>query len=298
MIAAIKSAEDKMRRLERELNSFSKIPPLKMMKTLAIGVKKLRETVSQVRTKAESVRRQAIDPNISRIKKFESQVAKTVTRLRGLESQVQQAQRQVAEARQFTEANVRNSRVHSVVEQAARGGRNGIRPLNSALSQIDAAGRDAENRLRTVSSTLKETISLRSAIDKLNSKLNPIDKKVRDVAKVVNKKLGFKVPFTKKRVSFSVRTILESPDRVLGVALKPLTKLAKKLLSPLTKKMQFDVKPPAELARLSASLDRLKNLSLNMDAVESKLRSATDSSSLKKVESSLQQFVSKTSGIR
>jgi hypothetical protein len=296
-IALLKSAEDKMRRLERELKSFSRIPPLKMLKTLEAGLKKLRESVSRVRTKAETVRRQAIDPNISRIKRFESQVATTVTKLRGLESQVQQAQQQVTQTRQLFEANVSDSRIRSTVEQAAGAGREGLRPLNSALSQIDAIGRDAETRLRSASAKLKQAVSLRSAVDKFNRKMNPIDRKVRDLAGVVNKKLGFKVPFSKKRVSFSVRTILESPDRVLGVAVKPLTKLAKNLLSPLTKKIQFDLKPPAELARFSESLDHLKNLSLNLDAVESKLRSATESRSLTKVESGLQQFIGKTSGL-
>jgi len=269
MISSLKSAEDKMRRLEQELNSYSHIPPLKMLRTLGTGVKKLCESVTRIRTNAETVRRQAIDPNISRIKRFEAQVGKTMTKLRGLESQVQQARQQVVEVRQFTESNVRNSRVSSTLEQASRGGRNTLRPLNSALSQIDSIGRDTENKLNAASSLVKRTVSLRSEIDKLNRKLAPIDRKVRDIAKVVNKKLGFKIPLTKKRGSFSVRDILESPDRILGAAVKPLTAAAKKLLKPLTKKMQFDVKPPAELARLSESLNRLQNL--NLDAFESRL---------------------------
>ena len=172
----------------------------------------------------------------------------------------------------------------------ARGSRNAFRPLRDALSQIDSTGAQAEQKLVGYGRNFDRVNGLRSPIDKLQRDLAAIDKKVRDIDRVLSKKLTLKLPF--KTIRISVRQVIQSPGKVLDVALKPLTKLANKALKPVTSKLQPNIKVPKQLAQIPQELERLKSNTLNLDRYEQKLQNVANSNSLKKFQRSMQQLAS------
>ena len=118
------------------------------------------------------------------------------------------------------------------LEQLAAGARPAVRPFNQILREIDGAGAGVEGELNAVGGQLKQLTRMKSGIDRLQRELAPIARKANDLNRVLNKSLSFKIPFG-KRVSFSVRTVIESPGKVMDIALKPLQKLAQKALQPV-----------------------------------------------------------------
>ncbi|MEP3930399.1 MAG: hypothetical protein ABJM55_17045, partial [Rhodopirellula bahusiensis] len=90
------------------------------------------------------------------------------------------------------------------------------------------------------------------------------EKTAAKLQKTLGKKLSIKIPFSKKTVSFSIRDILEKPGKVLGVVLKPLEKLADKLLQPVLKELKLEIKAPSGIANLNSELNQLPSIEASL----------------------------------
>ena len=192
-------------------------------------------------------------------------------------------------------ARLNQQNVVDALERLSQTTRTQIAPMRQTITDIDQTGTGVESKINAFSSSVRRLLSLKSGVDKLNSKLKPIDKKAKSLAKVMDKQLGFKVPFSSKRVSFSVRKVLATPEKILKPAVKPLTKIANKLLKPLTKKVNFDIKAPKELAQIMDQIDQLSRINMNLDGSIDRLRRNTESTTIRKVEAACKQLISKRS---
>ena len=294
MIGQIRSVEDQISRLERELKSISKIPQFRLLKPVAKGVTGLKEKVESIKEKAEKLRDKKIKPAIKKMKNLEAKLAKLQTDLGYATTETASAVshinllRNFVISQQFPDIQVR------ALEAVSKATRYPVSPAQDALTEFDSACTDLENQVNTYKSHLNKLTSLKPGLDKVKAKMKPIDDKVKSIAKVLNKKLGFKIPLSKgKRVSFTVRKIIEAPGKVLDIAVKPLTKIAEKLLKPLTKNLKFDIKAPKELQQISAQLDALNRFSFNIDRPSIKLENPANTKAIENYRSELKKFSNK-----
>ena len=280
MVKRIKSIESQIYRTERQLYSFSKVPQLKMLKPAVAALKSLRSKVVAVRKKAEQVKRDAIDPAIRKIKAFEAEVYKAKQKVQGALAETNRAEQQIQTLKGYVAQYNYPRPAVSTLESLASTARVTVHPMRTTLQDVDRAGADAESKLKSYATALGSLTRLSSGLSKIQSELVPFDKKARSLDKVLSKKFRIKIPFTKKYVTFSVRSILEAPDKIAKPVVKPLTALAKKALSPLTKKLKLNIKPPKEIAEIAAKLDSLKRKVVNLANAQMKMANAAKSQAI------------------
>ncbi|MEK6236925.1 MAG: hypothetical protein N2C14_19630, partial [Planctomycetales bacterium] len=296
MIRQIKSIESQLGRMERQLASFANIPQLKMLKPLVSALRSVKSQVYSARVKADRFRREAIDPAVKKIKSFEAEVSQVASRIRQAELETDRAKLQLAQV--SAEVTRLGNKEHAVrsLESLARATRSTIRPLRVFLTDVDNAGADAERKINTYASGLSAVTRLKPGLSKLQADLSPIDKKARDLDRTLSKRLSFKIPFTKKTVSFTVRQVIESPGKILKIALKPLTAISKKILRPFAGKFKINLKAPPQIAQLSKQFDSLRGRALNMDAAHRKLNAAARSQAATAYRSALNRLIVMTVG--
>lgn len=294
MIKQIRSVEDQIGRLEKQLSTLSKIPQLKMLKPLVSSLKSLKGQVNKIRVKADKVRKEKIDPAIKKIKDFEYEVSKVSSQVKAAEVETIAAKKQLLQMKNYVTANGYKRYQVSALESFAQTAKYAASPMRKALSEIDSTSADAESKINAYAQALSAVAKLKSGVDKIKSDLAPIDKKARDLDRVLSKRISFKIPFSKKRVSFTVRQVLESPGKIIGVAVKPLTSIAKKLLSPLTKKFKINIKAPSELREIEAKLASLQNKILNLDSAQNKFRQNAKSQAITKYRAVMSKLKSMT----
>lgn len=292
MVKKIKSVESQISRIEKQLSSFSKVPQLRMLKTVVSALGKVRAKVYSIRKQAEKVKRNAIDPTIQKIKSFEAEVYKVKQQVQYAISETNRAEQKINELKGYVASSNYPRPAVAALETLARGTRATVHPLRQMLYDIDKAGYDAEVKMNSFTKSLSSVTRLGSGLDKVQRDLAPIDKKARDLDKVLSKRFTLKIPFSKKRVSFTVRQILESPGKVVDVLLKPFTALAKKALSPLTKKLQFNIKAPREIEELISKLNSLQNKVVNLANAQAKMANAAKSRAISSYRTAMKKISS------
>ena len=90
--------------------------------------------------------------------------------------------------------------------------------------------------------------------------------------KVLSTRIAIKI--LNKNIGFTVRQVLESPGKVLDVALKPLQKAADKALEPVLSKLHIQIQVPPEIADLPKKFDSLKSVNDVADAPIAKVENA------------------------
>lgn len=295
MIKQIRTVEDQIGRLEKELNSLSKIPQLKMLKPLVSSLKSLKGQVNKIRVKADKVRKEKIDPAIKKIRDFEADVSKVASQVKAAEMETIAAKKQLSQMKSYVAANGYKNYHVSALEAFSQTAKYAAMPMRKALGEIDSNSADAESKINSYAKALSAVAKLKSGVAKIKSDLAPIDKKARDLDRVLSKRISFKIPFKKKKVSFTVRQVIESPGKIIGIAVKPLTAIAKKLLSPLTKKFKINIKAPSELREIEAKLASLQNKVLNLDRAQNKFRQDAKSQAIGKYRTAMIKLKSMTS---
>lgn len=291
MIGQIKPVEDQISRLELEIRSISKIPQFRMLKPVAKGVTNLKENVAKIREKAEKLRDDKIKPAIKKMKNLEAKLAKLKTGLNLAATETAYAVNHINLLRNFVISQKYPEIQVRTLEALSKTTRYPVSPAQKALYEFDSACADLEKQVNAYKAHMAKLTSLKPGLDKVRSKMKPIDDKVKGIAKVLSKKLGFKIPLSKKEVSFTVRQVIEAPGKVLDIALKPLTKIAEKLLKPLTKNLKFDIKAPKELQKISVQLDAINRFSLNLDRPSMKFDSPVNTKAIENYRAALKKFV-------
>ena len=91
--------------------------------------------------------------------------------------------------------------------------------MHQDLTSFDSACGDIEPKLNQYSKLVTNLTTLQSGLDKLNKKLTPVDQKVAKIDNVLSTSMTFKIPFSKKKKTFtiSIRKALEMPGDVNGL---------------------------------------------------------------------------------
>ena len=226
MIDQIPPVEKQVSRLERELSSISKIPQFKLLKPVAKAMTGLKGKVKTIKERAESLRDKKIKPSIKKMKSLEAKLTKLNSGLNLASHETVSAVRNVNLLRNFVISNKYPAGQVNALEALSKTTRYPVSPAQKALNEFDSACTDLENLVNTYKSMLVNLSKLKPGLEKVKTKMKPIDDKMKSIAKVLDKKLEFKIPLSKgKKVSFSVRQVIETPGKILDIAVKPLTKI-------------------------------------------------------------------------
>ena len=293
MIDQIPSVENQVARLEREVKSISKIPKFKMLDPVAKALSRLKGKITLMRKRADQIKKFKIQPAIKKMKKIEAKLTNLKSKLDHASLETVTAVGHLNSLRSFViSQNFPDIQVRAL-EALSKTTRYPVAPVKKALTEFDSACIDLEKQINTFKGHLNKLTKLKPGLDKVKNSLKPIDKKIKSIAKVLDKKLEFKIPLSKgKKVSFTVRKIIEAPGKILDIAVKPLTKAADKLLKPLTKNLKFNIKPPKEIQKISAQLDSLNRFSLNIDRPAFKLDSPVNLRAVEDYRNSIKKFSS------
>ncbi len=256
MIKTIDRLEKKVSRIKRQLDSLSKIPQLRVFRPLVKNLEQVRKQVHNLRLKADRVNRETIQPLISRLRKAERKLETKVAEVRQLAGQTQQGRQKLAQLRRFVESRGYKNREVRALESLARPIRPTVRPLRQVVSEINRSLGSADRTLATLASKLAAVSKAQRALGKLDKDLSSADKIAANLDKVLSKKLTIKFP----KFSISLRQFLEAPGKLIDLVVKPLEKLARKILAPVLRKAKFKVPVPREVTRLSGQFDKLKSV--------------------------------------
>ncbi|NQZ78635.1 MAG: hypothetical protein HRT61_21350 [Ekhidna sp.] len=297
MINRIRSVENQIVRLERELKSLSKIPQLRMLKPVAKGVASLKTNVNKIRVKAEKLRDQRIKPAIRKMKSMESKLGALNSRLELAAAETAATRRHLRMLKSFVIRQGSPQNQVDFLEALSKTLRYPVTPAKRALAEFDSACADVEAQVNQFTSLMRGLTKLSPGLDKVKKKMEPIDEKVTAIGKVLSKSMTFKNPFGKKgkkEVTISIRNVLEAPGAVLDIAVKPLMKLADKLLSPITKKLKFDMKAPEELRKISAQLDAIAKNPFSLNGPSAKFDKPANIQAIENFRLAMKRFKATT----
>ena len=128
--------------------------------------------------------------------------------------------------------------------------------LNTVLVAILTRIDHSEKAIQKIRKATDLLTPILKEIQAILNKLKVLKRGLDPIRKALEKKITVKNPF--RKFTFTIKKVLTSIDKILGVVQKPLMRLAMKVLNPLLKKLKLgvDLKIPG-LAKLRAQLDVL-----------------------------------------
>ncbi len=269
---AIADIDNRVSRIKRQIESISKIPQLRLVRPLVANLEDVRRQIHTVRLKTDKINREAIQPLIGRLKKVERKLETKVAEFRHAASQTAQTRRKVEELRSFVQSRGYQRTEVAALESLAKPARSAIHPLQQVVSQTDRSLGDVAGEFDALARPFDSVAEAKGPVQKLDRDLSPADQAARELDKVLSTRIAVKI-FT-KNIGFTVRQVLESPGKVLDVALKPLQKMADKALKPVLSKLHIQVQVPREIADLPKKFDGLKSVNDVADAPIAKVENA------------------------
>ena len=282
LLDQVRKIESQIAKVKKQIDSLAKVPPLKALRLVATGLKALQKPIVALRKKADALKKNVVEPVEKKLATCEKKVNTLAKKVENAKRQTDNAATKLGKLKSFVSMQ-RKPRATAALESLSRPAITPVRSVRSLLVELDSECAAVEAKLSNLSTTTQGALSLKQGVDKVAGKLAPIEKKANDLDKVMTKEISFKIPFSKKTVSLSVRKVLESPDKIIKIAEKPLKKMADKLLAPLKKKLNFDVKPPKELQELSKKLDSLNSMKLDLGRSMKKFTDITKSESFEQL---------------
>ncbi len=256
VVKSLDRMDQRLTTLIRRLHPYRYVPQVRTaVKVLLNNLSYLQKSIHNVRVKADQANSKVIQPLASRLRKFETQLKKPIDTLAMLAVTTNQARTKLAQAAAVAQSQ---SYARRTLEDSARQIRPTVTSLVRTASQVNAEAGSVQRKLNSFSRSLASFATMQRSLSEMDRDLAPGEKVARDLDNVLSKRLTIKLPIPPfKRVGFSVRDILEKPGKVIDIVLKPLEKLANKLLQPVIKKLHLRIKTPAGLDSLSRTLNQL-----------------------------------------
>ncbi|MEM6654396.1 MAG: hypothetical protein AAF596_01210 [Planctomycetota bacterium] len=271
MVRSLGRLDDKVKRIKRQLDSIVRIPQLRLVRPLADALGRIQGQLHSVRRQADSANRSYVQPLVAKLRSAEQKVTAKRNEVRQVASQTQQARGKLSELRGFVASRGYRRAEVSSLESLARSVRPTVRPVGAFASDLSRSLSGVDREFAAVASKLEGIARAKSAVAKLDRDLAKADKAARDLDKVLSKKVSIKFP---KKISISVRQVIEAPGKLIDIVLKPLQKLAEAALKPVLSKFQIRINMPREITALPGQMNGLRSINVNspMGKIESALR--------------------------
>ena len=292
LISTIRRLDDKVGRIYSQLKTLVRIPQLRLLKPLVENLSHVRKQVHNVRKKADQVNRDYLQPLISKLKSAEKKMEGKVKEIRNAANQTAQANRKLGEFTSYVAGRGYKRIEVQAVEALARPVGSSVNQARQSISQLDRELGNLESGFNSLTRQLSGLNKAKSAVTKLDNSLKKADKVAGDINKVLSKAITINLGF--KKFTFTVRKVIESPGKVVDVALKPLQKLASKVLAPVMKKVKIKINVPREITAMTKQMDQLRSMASNINGSISKIQRATQKKISQNFTNQLQKINSKT----
>lgn len=260
---AIRSLDRRMVKLIDRLKPYRSIPKVRTIaRTLVTNLERVQEKLHSVRKKTDQCETEVLRPSRKRLDALRTTLAQGEYKLRQISLT---AATWMANLDQAASIAQQVPAVRPILETSARASRPATRAAVGTVGEIEPMT-DAVGRLiNDVNRCFASYRVVRNSVQEANVKMKPGEEFAEKLDSVMGKKLTIRNPFNKKEVSFSVRDILEKPGEVIGIVLKPLEKMADKLLQPILSKANLEIKAPAGLNELSDQVSKIMQLDRDLN---------------------------------
>ncbi|GAB5512534.1 hypothetical protein [Rhodopirellula baltica] len=285
---AIKATDERLITLIDNLKPYTSVPKVRTIaRTLRKNLQRVQEQIHTLRKKTDKAEKDILRPAKDRLKDLEQSIL-------GGEFKLASYKKTISTWRRDLQTNA--ARANSIPGGAAafdatsRVARTTVQSIANVLTETRQSIDRVGNNLTQWNDPIRAFMTMDQSLSSFEKKLAPAEKTAAKLEKTLGKKLSIKLPFGKKTITFSIREILETPGKVLGVVLKPLEKLADKLLQPVLKELKLEIKAPSGIANLNSELNRLP-------AIEASLRREADQLQ-QQITTRLQQIIQRWSRIQ
>ncbi|MEO9593123.1 hypothetical protein [Rhodopirellula bahusiensis] len=259
---AIKATDERLKTLIDNLAPYTSIPKVRTIaRTLRKNLQRVQEQIHTLRKKTDKAEKDVLRPAKDRLRELEQSTLGGEVKLAGYRKTISSWRHDL---------QTTASRANSIPGGAAafdatsRLARPTVRSISNVLTDTRQSVDRVGKNLTQWNDPIRAFMTMDQSLDSFERKLAPAEKTAAKLQKTLGKKLSIKIPFSKKTVSFSIRDILEKPGKVLGVVLKPLEKLADKLLQPVLKELKLEIKAPSGIANLNSELNQLPSIEASL----------------------------------
>ncbi|CAD74889.1 MAG TPA: hypothetical protein DDX19_07770 [Rhodopirellula baltica] len=259
---AIKATDERLITLIDNLKPYTSVPKVRTIaRTLRKNLQRVQEQIHTLRKKTDKAEKDILRPAKDRLKVLEQSIL-------GGEFKLASYKKTISTWRRDLQTNA--ARANSIPGGAAafdatsRVARPTVQSIATVLTNTRQSLDRVGNNLTQWNDPIRAFMTMDQSLSSFEKKLAPAEKTAAKLEKTLGKKLSIKLPFGKKTITFSIREILETPGKVLGVVLKPLEKLADKLLQPVLKELKLEIKAPSGIANLNSELNRLPSIEASL----------------------------------
>ncbi|KLU03887.1 putative signal peptide and transmembrane protein [Rhodopirellula islandica] len=259
---AIKATDERLIKLIDNLKPYTSVPKVRTIaRTLRKNLQRVQEQIHALRKKTDRMEKEVLRPAKENLRELEQSIL-------GGEAKLASYRKTISVWRRDLQTNA--ARANSIpggavaFDATSRLARPTVRSISNTLTETRQSVDRVGNHLTKWNDPVRAFMTMDQSLSKFEKKLAPAEKTAAKLQRTLGKKLSIKIPFSKKTVSFSIREILEKPGKVLGVVLKPLEKLADKVLQPVLKELKLEIKAPSGTANLSSELNQLPSIEASL----------------------------------
>ncbi|MCR9208655.1 MAG: hypothetical protein NXI28_10540 [bacterium] len=259
---AIKATDERLKTLIDNLAPYTSVPKVRTIaRTLRKNLQRIQDQIHTLRKKTDKAEKDVLRPAKDRLKELEQSIL-------GGELKLASYKKTISAWRRDLQTNAARANMipggATAFDATSRLARPTVQSIANVLTETRQSIDRVGNNLTKWNDPIRAFMTMDQSLDSFEKKLAPAEKTAAKLEKTLGKKLTIKLPFGKKTITFSIREILETPGKVLGVVLKPLEKLADKLLQPVLKELKLEIKAPSGIANLNSELNQLPSIEASL----------------------------------
>ena len=254
LVRLIRATDGRLGRIIRELKSASALPPLRAARPMVKSLEHAKKLIHDIRKKADHAEKRVLKPLDAELAKAERGLSLALTQCRATSAQAGLSAGALIASQHALRLAGYPRRPVIELERASAEVSPAVGALRRGLAACNRATAQAEGQARKMAASLNPLLAVTHHVRTFEKSLKPADDVARHLDKVLSTRVGVKM--FGKFFGFTVRQVIEGPDKVAKAVLKPLKKLADKALGGVKGKFTVRVKLPGELGKLPAKFDR------------------------------------------
>ncbi|TWU66087.1 hypothetical protein V7x_16440 [Crateriforma conspicua] len=259
----IRDFDRRLKKLADRLTPYQSVPHVRTAaRHLKKNVERLQNQIAKVRKKADKFERDVLKPARQRVKDLRQTIAGGRIKLATLRRDIGVYRHSLSQA---TEIAATHRQLHQTLEFTASQHRRSVDQTVDAIERLGQQSRLITSSFQKIDSVFAAFATVHQSVQQSGDKMKASEELIGRIDDVISKPIRIKNPITRKTKSFSVREILEKPQAIAGIILKPLNKIVDKLLDPLLRKLKLEIPTPKGLTELSRQLDEATRISRNAE---------------------------------
>ncbi|TWU42339.1 hypothetical protein [Novipirellula artificiosorum] len=269
----IRDFDRRLKRLSDRLTPYQSLPHVRTVaRHLKKNIDRVQKQVASVRKKADAFERDVLKPAKQRVKNLRQTIAIGRAKLDSCKREIDAYRQALVSA---TELAKYHPHLTSSLDDVASRSRWTIRTTADGIAQVSAETQKIASSFQIIDGVFAAFSIVHDSVRRSGDTIKGAEELVGKIDSVITKQINIKNPITRQTKRFNVREVLEKPQDIAGIILKPLNKIVDALLDPILSKMKLEIPTPKGLSTLSMTLDQAtqihRDLKNQMQVVESML---------------------------